>query len=276
LPTQLKNKPVSMLTAKELRDYRDSLAATHSPASINRITCPLKAALTRVANLDEHKHITNDAAWTFGLEPIPGATRSRNVVLSEDELRAIVAAAYEESHEFGLLVETAALTGARYSQIARIRVNGLQAGRCRVIIPSSGKGRGNKQIQSRAVTITAALVLKLQKAGEGRAAGAHLLAKPDGSKWRAKHQSRSFKRAAVAAGLDPAVVTFSALRHTSITHLLVRGLPIRAIAERHDTSVKMIEQTYGASISEHTDTMFAQALPDLAAGTVVPFKREVA
>ena len=42
-------------------------------------------------------------------------------------VRQIIAEAYKHSAEFGLLVELAAVTGARYSQIARLNVADLQA-----------------------------------------------------------------------------------------------------------------------------------------------------
>jgi integrase len=55
-------------------------------------------------------------------------------------------------------------------------------------------------------------------------------------------------------------VTFYALRHSSITRAIKRGLPIRVIAAAHDTSVAMIEQTYGHHITHHTDDLLRRAL----------------
>jgi hypothetical protein len=71
----------------------------------------LKAALNLAAQQDER--IVSRSAWKIGLATIPDAHRSRNVILPEMAVRAIVAAAYEVSAAFGLLVETAAITGAR-------------------------------------------------------------------------------------------------------------------------------------------------------------------
>jgi len=48
------------------------------------------------------------------------------VILTEAEVRAVIAAAHGISPAFGLLVETAAVTGARPSQIARLTVADLQ------------------------------------------------------------------------------------------------------------------------------------------------------
>jgi len=67
---------------------------------------------------------------------------------------------------------------------------------------------------------------------------------------------------AEAAGLDPDVVTLSALRHSSIVRQLVANTPIRVVAAMHDTSVKMIERTYSRHIAEHTDALARRALLD--------------
>jgi hypothetical protein len=118
-------------------------------ATVNRIISPLAAALTLAASQDQR--INNKSAWKVGLQKLPGAGRARNVVLAEAEVRAVVAAAYEDSFEWGLLIETAAVTGASYSQLARIDVAGLQADRLRVMIPVSRKGRGKRAVAAKPV-----------------------------------------------------------------------------------------------------------------------------
>ena len=63
------------------------------------------------------------SAFLAGVPGRPGSRRStmpeesRNVILSETETRAIIHRSNEQSAEFGLLVETAAVTGARISQL---------------------------------------------------------------------------------------------------------------------------------------------------------------
>ena len=69
---------------------------------------------------------------------LPEATTARNVVLPEATIRLLVRAAREQSAEFGLLVETLALTGARVSQLARCQIRDLVGER--LMIPSSAKG----------------------------------------------------------------------------------------------------------------------------------------
>jgi hypothetical protein len=88
-----------------------SLAKHLAPATVNRTASALKTALNLVANHDEF--ITNRQSWENGLATIPGAEESRNVILAEPAIRTIMPEAHRESIEFGLLVEIAAVTGAR-------------------------------------------------------------------------------------------------------------------------------------------------------------------
>jgi integrase len=87
-------------------------------ASVNRITGILKAALNLAASNDR-KRITNTWEWTDGLGSLEGGDVARNVFLADDDIDRIVAAAYQDSLEFGLYVSLAVHTGARPSQLAR-------------------------------------------------------------------------------------------------------------------------------------------------------------
>jgi integrase len=255
----LLKRPVALLQRAELRAFRDKLIAGGLvPASVNRITCTIKAALNLAAKNDR-KRIVNQWEWTDGLEPLEGAREHRNVVISDDDVRRAVAAAYEDSHEFGVLIELAAVTGARYSQLARIEVRDLQADRARVMVPSSNKGRGKKNRAPKPLPIPRTLAAKLQQAAAGREPGAPLLVKPRGAAWLEGDQGERFERLAAKLGLvddDGKLVTMYALRHTSITRQLLANVPIRVVADLHDTSVDQIEKTYSAKIGGHADALF--------------------
>jgi hypothetical protein len=81
----------------------------------------LVACLNLAARLDDR--ITNTKAWK--LSALPDATEARNVILTDDQVRSVVAGAYGIEHAFGLLVETLAVTGPRVSQAARLSVGDL-------------------------------------------------------------------------------------------------------------------------------------------------------
>src|SRR5215471_13455431 len=269
LPASILSKPVAMLGATELRKWRDGLLTKGLAAgTVNRTKTGLRAALELAAAHD--LRVANQRAWKVGLAALPDAHRARNVILTDDEVRRIVAAAYQRDRALGLMTEVAAVTGARLSQIARLEVGDLQADRAepRVLMPCSGKGRvRNKRHERRPVPITSALAAVLKQEAAGRAGDAPLLLRSNGERWghgRSRHHRNDFRAVVKAAGLDPDEVTLSALRHSSIVRQLLGSVPIRVVATLHDTSVKMIERTYSRYIAEHTDALARKALLDVS------------
>src|SRR5262249_53876003 len=129
LPKALAGKTVALLTARELSRWRDGMLTKGlAPASVGRVARMLKAALTRAANHDAR--ITNRNAWRVGLAGLAdGEGGTRNVIIDDDQVRSIIAAAAGEGPEFALLVEVAAVTGARPIQIARLHASDVQADR---------------------------------------------------------------------------------------------------------------------------------------------------
>jgi integrase len=270
----LAKQSVALLTAKDLRRWRDGLLADMRPSSVNRTCNALRAALNLAAELDPR--ITNKNAWETGLASIPDAHESRNVILANEIVRAIVAAAYTITSEFGRFVEVCAVTGARVSQVARLRIADLEADR--LMMPPSRKGGKKKRSEHRPAPIPPRLAVKLRVAAGERDMDALLLLRPSGpTPWDRAAHTRPFQRVAKAVGLDPAVVTINSLRHSSIVRQLLAGVPVRVVASNHDTSVAMIEKTYSKYITDHTDAMTRRTLLDVdaptLAGNVVPIGR---
>ena len=136
LPPGTPEQPVGLLTPKELRRWRDGLISAKGlkPGAINRAGKALKAALNLAAAHDQR--IVNQSAWRIGLAGLPDQYGTRNVVLTDHDVLAVVAAAYAISAEFGLFVEVAAVTGARPSQIVRLQVADLRNGEApRLLMP---------------------------------------------------------------------------------------------------------------------------------------------
>ena len=272
LPPRILGKAVAELSRDDLKDWRDGLAKMLAPATVNRVCNGLKAALNLAA--DGNDRIISRNAWEKGLASIPDAERARNIILPDSEVEKLIRAAYRQSEQFGLLVEVAAVTGSRYSQIAGLTIGDLQdgSGDPRLMMPTSRKGRGQKKVLRRPVPITSALACKLRSAAGTRAATEPLLIKPSGAAWAHSDHARPFARAAKAASLDGSrlapygvdEVTIYALRHSSIVRQALRGVPLRVVAALHDTSVVMIERTYSANISDHADAIARAALQDFS------------
>ena len=111
----------------------------------------------------------------------------RNVVISDDKVRELIAAAYRLDHQFGLLTDTLAITGARPSQAVRLRVEDLHNHplRPKLMMPKSAKGGGRnrsaKKTERYSVPITPQLAASLKAAAKGRADDAPLLLQSHGS-----------------------------------------------------------------------------------------------
>jgi integrase len=267
LPLAILQKPVALLSERELQQWRNGLLDGRAPSTVNRIIVTVSAALELAADLDPR--IATRRAWKVGLKKLAGADagRARNVVLPETTVHDLVARAYGQSQEFGRFIAVMATTGARRIQLARLTVADLQDERPdpRLMMPSAVKGKRDKRrIDRRPVPIPASLATGLRAAAKGRAGGALLLPKPDGGPWRSNDPRQPFREIVEQAGLDPAAVTPYALRHTSIVRDLLANVPLRIVAAKHDTSVTMIERAYSAYIADHADELSRRAMLDLA------------
>jgi integrase len=273
-------KPAQLLTATELKKWRDSLLGKLAPATVNRVCRCLFAALELARRHDER--IQNRQAWELGLACLPDAMVARNVVISDAKVSEFVSAAYALDDKLGLLIDVLAITGARPSQAVRLQIENLQdhAVRPKLMMPKSAKGGGRNRSQKRherySVPITVQLAARLKEAARGRASDAPLLLQNDGSPWPkhpGQHRHRQVDKVVTAIGLDPDVVTMYALRHSSIVRMLLKNIPIRLVASLHNTSVAMVERTYSRYITEHSDDISRAALlqhePPLAGDNVV-------
>ncbi len=288
LSEEILGKTLSSLKAGELKRWRDDLGKKVSPSTVNRTATCLRAALNLIADHDER---VARRPWEAGLQALRDVEQSRNVILVDRVVRLIVEAAYkvEELYKpkyqtFGLLVELAALTGARVSQLARLEVQDVQGDRHdpRLMLPSSRKGRGSKKIFRRPVPITAALALRLRQLGANRPGNAPLLLRAGKEPWPRSGHREPFDSVITAvreriekefqdpkerekrlAEIDGA--TLYALRHSNIVRQLLASVPIRVVAVNHDTSVVMIERTYSRHIADHADELSRKALIEIAA-----------
>src|SRR5258707_9484875 len=266
LTSALLSKPVALLTATELKLWRDGLLGKMAPATINRLCRCVCAALELARQHDER--IQNRQAWEVGLAVLPNAQEARNVIMSDDKVSEFVATAYGLDDKFGLLADTLAITGARPSQVVRLRVEDLHNHpvRPKLMMPKSAKGGGRnrsaKKTERYSVPITVQLAAKLKAAAKGRADDAPLLVQSDGSPWGnnpGQSYHRDVDKIVTAIGVDPDA-TMYALRHSSIVRMLLKNVPIRLVASLHNTSTTMIERHYSKYIIEHSDDISRAAL----------------
>ena len=88
-----------------------------------------------------------------------------------------------------------------------------------------------------------------------------LLVDDNGTAWMENGHRRPFAVAAAAAGLPKDATAYS-LRHSFITHCLLKGIPVQLVAASVDSSTAMIEQTYSKYITRPGADLMRGALVD--------------
>jgi integrase len=260
LPSTLAAKVVTLLTAKELRNWRNGLVkAGLKPASADRTARALAAALTLASP------VVNATAWKTGLQSLPDSDEARpNVILSDEVVRDIVIAAYGFEPAFGLLIELLQITGARASQILRIKVGDLEdvGAAPRLQVPSSRKGK-HRKVTRKPLPIPPRLARALRVAVRGCPDDAPLLMRDDGTPWP-RQIDKLFRNVTAKAGLKRSVTPY-ALRHSSITRALLAGVPVELVASSHDTSAAIISKHYARYITHNSDTLLRNVMLDTGA-----------
>jgi integrase len=277
LTPALLSKPVALLSATELRRWRDALIATGmASATALRIRNAARAALNLAADLD--KRIVDRSAWTVGLAGLSDTSTPVNKVLADADVLRLVAESYALDPQFGLFVDVLAVTGTRTSQACRLLVGDLQAegSTPRLLMPSSRKGRGKRKITRKPVPIPNSLARKLKQAAGKRASDAPLLTRANGSAW-STHDRKPYNLFGEVARRCGIEATAYHLRHSSIGRSLLAGTPARLVATLHDTSIPMLEKVYARFIADSGDAVARHGLLDTAAPAadpnVVPLRR---
>lgn len=227
---------VDDLTTTEIRHWHEKLATTpptnrgkvmpfdptdpeqvrRRQATANRVLTVLKAALNFAW---QEGHAASTDAWRR-VKPFRNADAPKVRYLNEDEIRRLINAC---TPEFRPLVQAALLTGCRYGELVRLRVEDYNpdAGAVHIIESKSGKARH--------VPLTDDGERLLSDLAAGRAAHERLFLRPNGEPWGKSHQFRPLREACTRAGIDPPIA-FHDLRHSYASMLAMRGVPLQIIA----------------------------------------------
>ena len=286
LQSKLAAIPLHKLEDDDLRSWRGTLPDTLAYGTVRRITNDLKAALNMAAEVHRKKMpVELSLVIKNGLKADQSrSVEARRQVLSDSELNSIIQAAkvvdseQEWDGDLYRLILLMAATGGRFSQLRRLTIADLQFDKRRIMLPSSRKGRGQKQTEKIAVPLGDEVIVALRAACKGKTSISVLLERwrhkqvgpakwerTERGAWRAASELNSPWAAILSkAGLCDETVPY-ALRHTSIVRGLRVGLPTRLVAALHDTSVGMIEKHYAAFVVDAMNDLATRAVLELSA-----------
>jgi integrase len=209
-------------------DLDDDEVRRGRQVSANRILGLLKAALNHA--FTEGK-VESDLAWRK-VKPFPKVNRSRARYLTLAECKRLLTAC---DPEFRLLVRAGLETGARYSELARLRVEDFNPDSGTIHIGKSKSG------EVRHIVLT----------DDGRAFFADLVAGRLGDepmmrrRWKPSEQARPMIAACARAKIVPRV-GFHQLRHTWASLTVMNGTPLPVVARNLGyADTRMVEKHYG-------------------------------
>lgn len=241
---------VEALTTERLRKWHQKLA--ESPARLrggnvreaktedekrarkvtaNRLLKDLKAALNRAV---EDGLVESDEAWSR-VRPFHGVEAARARYLEPEELRRFLNACRADFRE---LAQAAVYTGARYSELAGLRVEEFRPEASAVHFPKTKSGA------PRFVYLADEGLAFFERLSAGRKPRERLLLKEDGSPWGRNHHYRLMREACEVADVEP--LGFHQLRHTYASLYLMSGGSLVSLAKQlGHTTTRMVEKHYG-------------------------------
>lgn len=247
------------LTTKQLRDWRDGMAASPARlrtqkgkdqrfrtgpaadpedaqrrrrATTNRVLTTLKAALNQAWR---DQKIPSDQAWR-ALSPFAEADAARIRYLTVAEAKRLINAA---EPSFRKLVQAGLLTGCRYSELTAFNVGDFHADSGTIHVRRSKGGK------ARHVVLTDEGQKFFAGLCVGHAPKDVLLPKADGARWNKSQQSRPMADASERAKLD-GHASFHTLRHTYSSLSVMAAVPLMVVARNlGHADTRMVEKHYG-------------------------------
>lgn len=206
-------------------------------ATVNRDMVPFRAALNSV--LDDSGKLTS-RPWKKALEPVETNAR-RELYLDKDQRRLLLRHLPLAALPF---VTALCLLPLRPGALAKALVGDFDVRQSTLFI------RSDKADSNRYIPLSADAAKLLKETSRMRLPTAPLFTRDGIKPWNKDAWKVPIRKAVVAAGL-PAGATAYSLRHSTITDLVQKGLPLLTIAQISGTSADMIETYYGHLQQEH-------------------------
>lgn len=240
---RLEEKPALVSRRKNGEKIQRKRAAS----SVNRDMAALRAALATLLPLGAPH---TDAAWQEALKSTQNADGRRTLYLDRQERRRLLAETDAEALPF---VRALCLLPLRPGALASLRTQDFEERTNELTI---GKDKNGKP---RRIKLPAEAAQLVARQAQQRPPEAPIFVRSNGRSWDRHTWKKPIHAAAKKAGLSKDTNAYT-LRHSTITDLVMAGLPLLTIAQISGTSAEMIERHYGHLTSEAA----LQALDTLA------------
>jgi len=207
-------------------------------STFNRDMAALRVALN---NAMRDGFVTTDFAWKRALEAIPGAGGKRDLYLSRQDIDNLMS---HLDDDVKLFFSALCMIPLRPGALAQATVGDFNRS---LGVLSITKDK-TKKIQ---ITLPPKTAKFFSNQCFNKTRGALLFTRWDGVAWTKDTWQIPFNRAAKLAGL-PAGACVYTLRHTAITNMIQAGVDVLTVAQISNTSVRMIEATYGHLTAAHS------------------------
>ena len=227
------------------------MALTPRCSTANRILSVAKAILNKAF----HDGLVSDNLEWRKVLPFKNADEARIRFLSDAEGIRLVNAC---PADLRALVRGALLTGARFGELAELRVQDvdLRAGRIYVAPAKSGR--------SRHVPLNPEGVALFRELLTGKTGDALVFVRADGKAWGKNYHVRPLREACKVAKIHPAVA-FHELRHTYASHLAQAGVDLLTISKLLGHADTRITSKHYAHLADKTLAAAVIKLPSFNA-----------
>ncbi len=244
-PPRLRTRPGEKQNVRDTADDPEAPRRRHATA--NRILTVLKATLNHAWR--EGK-VASDDAWRR-VAPFREADAARVRYLDRDECRRLVNASPEALRT---IVRGALLSGARYSELARMHVVDFHRDSGTLLVRTSKAGK------VRHIELTAEGLKFFQEISAGRT-GSEFLFHRDGAPWGKSHQQRPLAEACRTAKIN-AATSFHTLRHTYASLMVMDAVPLMVVARNlGHADTRMVEKHYGHLATSYVREAIRAAKP---------------
>lgn len=233
---------------EELSPEEEAEALRRRKERVNRVLNNVLACLNFA---HENERIPSDGAWSK-LKRFRGSEQARIRWLDLDECRRLTGAC---APDLCKIVRGGLLTGARWSELRRIRVGDYDRAAGTALIART------KRKQARHVYLTEEGKRAFDDWTAGRERNELVFTRENGEQWGTHDQHRPIAEARAGARLDEDV-TFHVLRHTYASLLVKAGVHLSIVAHSlGHADTRMVEKHYGHLAPSHVAQAIRSNLP---------------